>query len=71
VSVKEKGSGEVACFFSSQVSQQIVPNAFSAFVTVHIEVTLFRDPFDGPHRILIDIDFRFEFTKEFLGAKDE
>ncbi|KAH2975874.1 hypothetical protein KXV25_006790 [Aspergillus fumigatus] len=35
----------------------------------HIKVCLLRDPKGGPHRIVIE--FTFEFTKEFLGAKDE
>jgi hypothetical protein len=34
----------------------------------HIQVSLLRDPRGGPHRILIK--FNFEFTKEWLGAKD-
>lgn len=35
----------------------------------HIRVSLLRDPQGGPHRIVIE--FTFEFTKEFLGTKDE
>lgn len=35
----------------------------------HIKVCLLRDSKGGPHRIVIE--FTFEFTKEFLGAKDE
>ncbi|KAJ6112296.1 hypothetical protein N7523_002118 [Penicillium sp. IBT 18751x] len=34
----------------------------------HIQVSLLRDPHGGPHRIVIE--FTFEFTKEWLGAKD-
>jgi hypothetical protein len=34
----------------------------------HIQVSLLRDPQGGPHRIIIE--FTFEFTKEWLGAKD-
>ncbi|KAJ5086714.1 hypothetical protein NUU61_008021 [Penicillium alfredii] len=34
----------------------------------HIRVSLLRDPHGGPHRIVIE--FTFEFTKEWLGAKD-
>ncbi|KAL6228990.1 hypothetical protein BDW75DRAFT_235532 [Aspergillus navahoensis] len=34
----------------------------------HIQVSLLRDPQGGPHRIVIE--FTFEFTKEWLGAKD-
>jgi hypothetical protein len=34
----------------------------------HIQVSLLRDPRGGPHRIVIE--FTFEFTKEWLGAKD-
>ena len=34
----------------------------------HIVVTLLRDPKGGPHRILIE--FTYEFTKQFLGAKE-
>ena len=34
----------------------------------HIQVSLLRDPQGGPHRNLIE--FTFEFTKEWLGAKD-
>jgi hypothetical protein len=34
----------------------------------HIIVTLLRDPEGGPPRVLLE--FTFEFTKTFLGAKD-
>ncbi|TQB67628.1 hypothetical protein MPDQ_005096 [Monascus purpureus] len=34
----------------------------------HIQVSLLRDPQGGLHRIVIE--FTFEFTKEWLGAKD-
>ncbi|KAJ5981917.1 hypothetical protein N7451_012017 [Penicillium sp. IBT 35674x] len=34
----------------------------------HIQVSLLRDPQGGPHRIVIE--FTFEFTKKWLGAKD-
>ncbi|KAL4891366.1 hypothetical protein BDV59DRAFT_203545 [Aspergillus ambiguus] len=34
----------------------------------HIHVSMLRDPQGGPHRIIIE--FTFEFTKEWLGAKD-
>ncbi|CAG8891316.1 unnamed protein product [Penicillium egyptiacum] len=34
----------------------------------HIQVSLLRDPQGGPHRIVVE--FTFEFTKEWLGAKD-
>jgi hypothetical protein len=34
----------------------------------HIQVSLLRDPQGGPHHIVIK--FTFEFTKEWLGAKD-
>ncbi|KAJ5982414.1 hypothetical protein N7451_012514 [Penicillium sp. IBT 35674x] len=34
----------------------------------HIQVSLLHDPHGGPHRIVIE--FTFEFTKEWLGAKD-
>ncbi|KAJ5938275.1 hypothetical protein N7466_001409 [Penicillium verhagenii] len=34
----------------------------------HIQVSLLRDPQGGPHRIVIE--FTFEFTKEWLGAKE-
>jgi hypothetical protein len=34
----------------------------------HIHVSLLRDPQGGPHRTIIE--FTFEFTKEWLGAKD-
>jgi hypothetical protein len=34
----------------------------------HISVTLLRDPEGGPNRVLLE--FTFEFTKSFLGAKD-
>jgi hypothetical protein len=34
----------------------------------HIQVSLLRDPHGGPHRIVIE--FTFEFTKEWLGAKE-
>ena len=34
----------------------------------HIQVSLRHDPQGGPHRIVIE--FTFEFTKEWLGAKD-
>ncbi|KAJ5976453.1 hypothetical protein N7481_010160 [Penicillium waksmanii] len=34
----------------------------------HIQVSLLRDPRGGPHRIVIE--FTFEFTKDWLGAKD-
>ncbi|KAI2788589.1 hypothetical protein POX_e06608 [Penicillium oxalicum] len=35
----------------------------------YIGVSLLRDPQGGPHRILIE--FKFEYTKGFLGSKDE
>ncbi|KAL2783868.1 hypothetical protein BJX66DRAFT_317676 [Aspergillus keveii] len=34
----------------------------------HIQVSLLRDPHGGPHQIVIE--FTFEFTKEWLGAKE-
>ncbi len=34
----------------------------------HIIVTLMRDPQGGPHKILLE--FTYEFTKQFLGAKE-
>ncbi|EED11909.1 conserved hypothetical protein [Talaromyces stipitatus ATCC 10500] len=45
------------------------PQAILDLCYRHILVTLLRDPCGGPHRILIELTF--EFTKEFLGAKDE
>lgn len=35
----------------------------------HIRVSLLRDPQGGPHRIVIN--FKFEYTKGLLSAKDE
>lgn len=45
------------------------PQAILDLCYRHIQVTLLQDPCSGPHRILIE--FTFEFTKEFLGAKDK
>ncbi|CEO59611.1 hypothetical protein PMG11_04283 [Penicillium brasilianum] len=45
------------------------PGAVLSLRYRHIRVSLLRDPQGGPHRILIE--FKFEYTKGFLGAKDE
>jgi hypothetical protein len=45
------------------------PQAVLSLRYRHIRVSLLRDPQGGPHRILIE--FKFEYTKGFLGAKDE
>jgi hypothetical protein len=34
----------------------------------HIKSTLLRDPEGGPNQVLLE--FTFEFSKDFLGAKD-
>jgi hypothetical protein len=34
----------------------------------HLKATLLRNPEGGPNRVLLE--FTFEFTKDFLGAKD-
>ncbi|KAJ5248104.1 hypothetical protein N7524_012064 [Penicillium chrysogenum] len=45
------------------------PQAVLSLRYRHIGVSLLRDPQGGPHRILIE--FKFEYTKGFLGSKDE
>ncbi|KAK4862951.1 hypothetical protein LT330_010695 [Penicillium expansum] len=45
------------------------PQAILNLMYRHIRVSLLRDPQGGPHRIVIE--FTFEFTKGFLGTKDE
>jgi beta-galactosidase beta subunit len=50
----------------------LTTNRPQAILDVHhryIKVTLIRDPRGSPHQILIE--FTLEFTKEFLGVKDE
>jgi hypothetical protein len=44
------------------------PDALLKLCYRHIIVTLLRDPEGGPNRVLLE--FTFEFTKDFLGAKD-
>ena len=44
------------------------PGALLYLQYKHITVTLLRNPSGGPHRILLE--FTFEFTKAYLGAKD-
>jgi hypothetical protein len=44
------------------------PDALLKLCYRHIAATLLRDPEGGPNRVLLE--FTFEFTKDFLGAKD-
>lgn len=44
------------------------PGAIFHLQYKHIRVSLLRDPLGGPHRILLE--WTFEFTKSYLGAKD-
>ena len=45
------------------------PQALLALSYRHIRVTLMRDPDGGPHRVVLELTF--EFTKEYLGIKDQ
>jgi hypothetical protein len=53
---------QLAGFFASR------PDALLQLCYRHIKATLLRDPEGGPSRVLLE--FTFEFTKDFLGAKD-
>jgi Protein of unknown function (DUF3435) len=53
---------QLAGFFASR------PRAMLNLCYRHIIATLLRDPEGGPHKVLLE--FIFEFTKSFLGAKD-
>jgi len=44
------------------------PQALLSLCYRHIIATLLRDQGGGPSRLLLE--FTFEFTKDFLGAKD-
>ncbi|KAF2031734.1 hypothetical protein EK21DRAFT_99467 [Setomelanomma holmii] len=45
------------------------PSALLSLCYRHIQVTLLQDPEGGPHRVMLE--FTFEFTKQFLGIKDQ
>lgn len=45
------------------------PQALLSLCYRHIKVTLIKDPEGGPNNILIE--FTTEFTKQFLGEKEE
>lgn len=53
---------QLAGFFASR------PDAMLKLCYRHITATLLRDQEGGPNRVLLE--FTFEFTKGFLGAKD-
>lgn len=45
------------------------PKAILGLCYRHIQVTLIRDPDGGPQSIVLEFDF--EFTKQYLGMKDQ
>jgi Protein of unknown function (DUF3435) len=53
---------QLAGFFASR------PDALLKLCYRHLNVTLLRDSEGGPNRVLLE--FTFEFTKTYLGAKD-
>ncbi|RDK36440.1 hypothetical protein M752DRAFT_287819 [Aspergillus phoenicis ATCC 13157] len=63
VSTTKKKFGHGSCRPHNHRPQAILNSRYR-----HIQVSLLRDPEGEPHRI--NPEFTFEYTKEWLGAKD-